>query len=199
MHVCVKQHVGCLTNKQWQSGISAQYRQHLCSEKIRVVSERPEQIFMSFILLSSAALGEVLESQGRGPFLSAQHWWGHIWILCPVLGFSEWEAWTCLKQSKEKLQRRLMDWSILIGEDKLRELGLFRGENKWLSSYKWLSTYKCLLSIGVWKCPKGGWKDNRDRLFSVAPGHRTWGSRQKLKNRRVHLNISPFYCRVTKH
>ena len=62
-------------------------------------------------------------------------------------------------------------------EEKQGELGLFSLEK----------TQGDL--IHVYKYLKGGWKEDRARLFSVVPSGRTGGNGHKLKHRRCPLNI----------
>jgi len=53
----------------------------------------------------------------------------------------------------------------------------------------------------VYKYLKGGWKEDRARLFSVVPSARTGGNGPNLKCRRFPLNIRKhfFTVSVTKH
>jgi len=53
----------------------------------------------------------------------------------------------------------------------------------------------------VYKYLKGGWKEDRARLFSVVPSARTGGSGHNLKRRRFRLNIRKhvFTVRMTEH
>lgn len=62
---------------------------------------------------------------------------------------------------------------------RLTELVLFSLENRRLKRG----------FINVYKKPDGGNKEDGDRLFSVAPSERMAGNRDKLKYRKLHLNI----------
>lgn len=166
-----------------------QYCQHPCSEKIRVSSERPEQIFM---VIHTALLGCIRRSvrksrEGTLPLCSAmvkphleycaQFWASQSRRGMDILEAIQWKATKNIKGSKH-----------FNCEEELSYLGLFSLVNKRLRRYK------SLRSINqFWKYPKEGWKYERGRLFSVASGDRNRGSRHKLKHRRVQLNINPFF------
>jgi len=55
--------------------------------------------------------------------------------------------------------------------------------------------------INAYKYLEGGCLEDEARLFPVVPSERTRGNRQKLKQRKFHLNIRKnfFTLRVTEH
>lgn len=50
----------------------------------------------------------------------------------------------------------------------------------------------------MYKHPKGGSKADGPRLFSAVPANRTEGNGQKLKQRKLHLNIGE-HCFYSEH
>ncbi|KAJ7405187.1 hypothetical protein WISP_141526 [Willisornis vidua] len=117
-----------------------------------------------------------------------------VWtgILCPVLGSSRQERYLLLKQVQQKATKMTKGLEYLCYEERLREMDLFSLKKRGLRG-DLISVYEEHLKQG---CQETGAK-----LFLVVLSNRTRGNRQKLMDRKFHLNMRKnfFTVGVTAH
>ncbi|KAK4827514.1 hypothetical protein QYF61_018840 [Mycteria americana] len=96
-----------------------------------------------------------------------------------------------LKRVQQRATKTIKGPEHLSYEERLRKLGLFSLEKRWLRE---------VLSI-LYKYLMGGCKEYRGRLFPVVPSDGTRGDGHKLKHWKFPLNIRKhlFTTGVTKH
>jgi len=96
-----------------------------------------------------------------------------------------------LKRVQQKVTRMMRGLEHLSYEERLRELGMFSLEKRRLRG-DLINAYTYL---------KDGCQEDGARLFPVVPSNRTRGNRQKVKHKRIHLNMRKnfFTLKVTEH